>query len=48
VANAESRGDALVIFGATGDLAYQQIFPALQSMARHGALVPVGASSPVL
>jgi len=34
--------DSLVIFGATGDLAYQQIFPALQSMERHGHLdVPV-------
>ena len=33
---------ALVIFGATGDLAYQQIFPALQSMERHGHLdVPI-------
>jgi glucose-6-phosphate 1-dehydrogenase len=39
---AEPRGDALVLFGATGDLAYQQIFPALQAMARHGHLdVPV-------
>jgi glucose-6-phosphate 1-dehydrogenase len=34
--------DALVLFGATGDLAYQQIFPALQAMARRGQLrVPV-------
>ena len=34
--------DALVFFGATGDLAYKQIFPALQSMVRHGKLdVPV-------
>ena len=34
--------DALVLFGATGDLAYQQIFPALQSMARRDHLrVPV-------
>ncbi|MBB4663776.1 glucose-6-phosphate dehydrogenase [Conexibacter arvalis] len=30
--------DALVFFGATGDLAYKQIFPALQSMIRHGKL----------
>ncbi|HET6383244.1 MAG TPA: glucose-6-phosphate dehydrogenase [Armatimonadota bacterium] len=30
--------DALVFFGATGDLAYKQIFPALQAMIRHGAL----------
>ena len=30
--------DALVFFGATGDLAYRKIFPALQSMAKHGNL----------
>ena len=30
--------DALVFFGATGDLAYKKIFPALQSMARRGTL----------
>jgi len=37
-----SHADALVIFGITGDLAYKQIFPALQSMIRHGHLaVPV-------
>jgi glucose-6-phosphate 1-dehydrogenase len=34
--------DALVFFGATGDLAFKQIFPALQSMIRRGNLnVPV-------
>ena len=34
--------DALVFFGATGDLAYKQIFPALQAMVRRGTLhVPV-------
>ncbi len=34
--------DAFVFFGATGDLAYKQIFPALQAMIRHGRLdVPV-------
>jgi glucose-6-phosphate 1-dehydrogenase len=32
------RSDALVFFGATGDLAYKKIFPALQAMIRHGAL----------
>ena len=38
----DAHADALVLFGATGDLAYQQIFPALQSMVRHGRLnVPV-------
>ena len=37
-----SRSDALVFFGATGDLAYKKIFPALQGMARRGHLeVPV-------
>jgi len=36
------RSDALVFFGATGDLAYKKIFPALQSMVRRGQLdVPV-------
>jgi glucose-6-phosphate 1-dehydrogenase len=36
------RSDALVFFGATGDLAYKKIFPALQAMARRGQLqVPV-------
>ncbi len=32
------RSDALVFFGATGDLAYKKIFPALQSMARRHRL----------
>ena len=37
-----SHSDALVFFGATGDLAYKKIFPALQSMIKHGHLnVPV-------
>jgi glucose-6-phosphate 1-dehydrogenase len=34
----EAHGDALVFFGATGDLAYKQIFPALQAMVRRGQL----------
>ncbi len=33
-----ARSDALVFFGATGDLAFKQIFPALQAMARTGQL----------
>ena len=33
-----TKSDALVFFGATGDLAYKMIFPALQSMIRHGHL----------
>jgi glucose-6-phosphate 1-dehydrogenase len=32
------RADALVLFGVTGDLAFKQIFPALQRLARAGAL----------
>ena len=43
MASAESvASDALVFFGATGDLAYKKIFPSLQNMIRHGNLsVPV-------
>ena len=38
----QSHSDALVFFGATGDLAYKKIFPALQSMIKHGTLaVPI-------
>src|SRR3974390_94986 len=38
----DERSDALVLFGATGDLAYKKIFPSLQSMVRRGHLsVPV-------
>jgi len=38
----EPQSDALVFFGATGDLAYKKIFPALQGMIRRGHLnVPV-------
>jgi glucose-6-phosphate 1-dehydrogenase len=37
-----SHSDALVFFGATGDLAYKKIFPALQAMVKRGRLnVPV-------
>ena len=37
-----ARSDALVFFGATGDLAYKQIFPALAAMMARGHLdVPV-------
>jgi len=32
------RSDALVFFGASGDLAYKKIFPALQAIARRGKL----------
>jgi glucose-6-phosphate 1-dehydrogenase len=38
----DSHVDALVFFGATGDLAYKKIFPALQGMIKRGHLnVPV-------
>jgi len=38
----EPESDAFVFFGATGDLAYKKIFPALHGMVRHGRLsVPV-------
>src|ERR1700691_5337085 len=34
--------DALVFFGATGDLAYKKIFPSLQAMIKRGNLnVPI-------
>ena len=33
-----TRSDALVLFGATGDLAYKKIFPALQALVRAGDL----------
>src|ERR1700752_1515647 len=37
-----SPSDALVFFGATGDLAYKKIFPSLQAMVKRGHLnVPV-------
>ena len=48
-----THADALVFFGATGDLAFKKIFPALQAMARRGDLTyrssvwprPAGRSS---
>src|SRR5271154_6871172 len=37
-----NHSDALVFFGATGDLAYKKIFPSLQAMLKRGHLdVPV-------
>ena len=34
--------DALVFFGATGDLAYKKVFPAIQTLIQHGHLdVPI-------
>jgi glucose-6-phosphate 1-dehydrogenase len=34
----KERSDAVVFFGASGDLAYKKIFPALQAMAKSGKL----------
>ena len=43
------ESDAFVFFGATGDLAYEQIFPALQAMTRRGQfeipIIGVGRSA---
>ena len=42
IAGAKVPSDALVFFGATGDLAHKKIFPALQAMVKRGNLnVPV-------
>ena len=39
---APALSDALVFFGATGDLAFKKIFPALQAMIKRGHLtVPI-------
>jgi glucose-6-phosphate dehydrogenase-like protein len=51
-AHGPAIADAFVFFGATGDLAYKQIFPALQQMIRRddstcqllGWLNPAGIS----
>jgi len=38
----DNRSDALVFLGATGDLAYKKIFPALQAMLKRGNLdIPI-------
>src|SRR5262250_2037191 len=38
----DMHSDALVFFGATGDLAHKKIFPSLQAMIKRGTLnVPV-------
>ena len=39
---ADPQSDAFVFYGATGDLAYKKIFPALLAMVKHGRLdVPI-------
>src|SRR3954453_9555033 len=38
----QPKADALVLFGATGDLAKRKLFPALYDLERHGKLdIPV-------
>jgi len=34
-----AASDTLVFFGATGDLAFKKIFPALQAMVKRGNLI---------
>ena len=42
------HSDALVFFGATGDLAYKQIFPALQALvSRHNYFYEPNSWGPV-
>ena len=38
---ADPVSDTLVFFGATGDLAYKQIFPSLYGLIREGFDLPV-------
>ena len=39
---AGNRSDAFVFFGASGDLAYKKIFPALQAMIRRDGMdIPI-------
>ena len=40
MSTASGRSDALVLFGATGDLAQKMIYPALYELARNGSLPP--------
>jgi glucose-6-phosphate 1-dehydrogenase len=42
MSSTSTRSDALVFFGATGDLAYKKIFPAIQELIQQGLLdVPI-------
>jgi glucose-6-phosphate 1-dehydrogenase len=42
VSRKREQGDAIVVFGITGDLAFKHIIPALQRMVQAGELkVPV-------
>ncbi len=41
-AKVNGKSDALIFFGATGDLAYKQVFPALFGLVRdEGLTVPI-------
>src|SRR5512147_898734 len=40
---AADRTDALVLFGATGDLAHRKIFPAVQALIERGVDLPIVA-----
>ena len=40
-----TSSDALVFFGATGDLAHKKVFPALQAMVKRGHLDRAGHRS---
>jgi glucose-6-phosphate 1-dehydrogenase len=43
-----ARSDAIVFYGATGDLAYKQIFPALYALAQQRRLdIPVRFAAPL-
>jgi glucose-6-phosphate 1-dehydrogenase len=42
----DNESDALVFFGATGDLAYKKIFPSLQAMIKRGTLDMSGSRHP--
>lgn len=37
----DDTADALVLFGATGDLAHRKIFPAVQALIAHGVDLPI-------
>jgi glucose-6-phosphate 1-dehydrogenase len=47
---AADESDAFVFFGATGDLAYRQIFPALQALVRRdlGGILIIGVAKSTL
>ena len=48
IRSTDEASDALIFFGATGDLAYKQIFPALYRLVRDEAVVREGCLVAVL